>query len=101
MLVTQVWRVLSETLRADYRGAGKVSAYQVMGMAAIVYGGAAILLAPAAQLSSPDITGALAPLCRTGVIIFLQLLWLAIFFYTGRSTVTGATLSFHVHQDRI
>jgi hypothetical protein len=24
-----------------------------------------------------------------------------IFLYTGRSTVTGATLEFHVHTDRI
>ena len=35
---TQVWRVVSETLRADYRGAGTFSAYQVMGLISIMYG---------------------------------------------------------------
>src|SRR5215510_3249252 len=28
--VTQTWRIFSETLRADYRGGGRISAYQVM-----------------------------------------------------------------------
>ena len=35
------------------------------------------------------------------LLIFLQALWLAIFIYTGRSTVTGGTLSFHLHLERI
>ena len=33
--VTQGWRSLSETLRADYRGGGRISAYQIMGVLAI------------------------------------------------------------------
>jgi hypothetical protein len=35
------------------------------------------------------------------MILALQGLWLAIFLYTGRSSVTGAQLTFHVHADRI
>jgi len=101
MIVTQGWRVLSEALRADYRGGGKVSAYQVMGVVAIVYGGAAMLLAPGAVPVHPDSSGALAAFAQPAAIFFLQAIWLVIFFYTGRSTVTGATICFHVHQHRI
>ena len=101
MAVTQGWRVFSETLRADYRGSGKISAYQIMGVIAILYGSTAIILAPAAVLSNPDLIGGIATLWHPGALIFLQALWLAIFIYTGRSTVTGATLSFHVHRERI
>jgi len=101
MAVTQGWRVLSELLRADYRGNGKVSAYQIMGIAGIIYGSAAIILAPAASLARPDLGAGIATLWHPGLLIFFQALWLVIFFYTGRSTVTGATLSFHVHRERI
>lgn len=101
MAVTQGWRVISETLRADYRGNGKVSAYQIMGVAGLLYGTATIFLSPAAHLSQPDFSGGIVAMWHPGAIIFLQALWLGIFLYTGRSTVTGATLSFHIHQERI
>ncbi len=101
MAVTQSWRFISEFLRADYRGTGKVSAYQVMGIAAIIYGGGAILLAPAAAVAAPDICAGLIPFWNPAPLIFLQFLWIAIFLYIGRSSVTGATLSFHIHSDRI
>ena len=101
MAVTQGWRVLSELLRADYRGGGKVSAYQIMGVIGILYGSAAIILSPGTTLSHPDLSGGIATLWNPGVLISIQAIWLGIFFYTGRSTVTGATLSFHIHQERI
>ena len=37
MAVTQGWRTLSEVLRADYRGNGKITAYQVMGILVIAF----------------------------------------------------------------
>ena len=40
-------------------------------------------------------------LWQPGAILFIQAIWLAIFIYTGRSTVTGATLTFHLHRERI
>jgi len=100
LLVTQGWRVLSETWRDDYRGEGRFSAYQVMGVAAILYGGGALLLASASLIATPALAAGLATLWRPAVLLFLQGLWLVIFFYTGRSTVTGSRLSFHVHRDR-
>jgi hypothetical protein len=101
MAVTQGWRIASEALRADYRGGGKISAYQVMGLLAILYGGVALFLAPAVPMPQPDIAAGAATLWHPEALLFLQGLWVTIFLYTGRSTVTGATLSFHVHRDRI
>jgi hypothetical protein len=101
MAVTQGWRVISETLRADYRGGGRLSAYQLMGIAGIIYGSAAILLAPATPLPPPDLGRGIAGLWHPGLLIFLQAIWVAIFFYTGKSTVTGSTLSFHLHRERV
>lgn len=61
LLVTQGWRVLSEILRDDERGGGRFSAYQLMGLTAILYGGGALLLAPAElasrRCSPPAIEG--------------------------------------------
>jgi hypothetical protein len=100
-ITTQVWRSLSETMRADYRGEGRISAYQIMGMigAAYAVGVASILNENA--LGAPDLSAGLATLWHPAMILFLQGIWLVIFLHTGRSTVTGATLTFHVHEDRI
>ena len=101
LATTQGWRVLSEMLRADYRGAGTFSAYQVMGLIALCYGMIVIFLAPAASATIPDMAAGLAALWHPAPLLFLQAVWLVIFLYTGRSTVTGSTVSFHVHHDRI
>ena len=101
LLVTQGWRVLSETWRDDDRGEGRFSAYQIMGVTAILYGAGALLLAPATPIPAPALAAGLSTLWRPAALLFLQGLWLVIFFYTGRSTVTGSRLSFHVHRERI
>jgi hypothetical protein len=99
--VTQCWRTLSETLRADYRGEGKVTAYQVMGIAAVIYSLTLPPLLPPAPVSPPDLMAGLFCIWSPLPIIFLWALSFAIFIYTGRSMVTGSTLSFHVIKDRI
>lgn len=101
MTVTQGWRVYSETLRADYRGSGKISAYQVMGVAGIIYGVGVSVLMPLVPVPIPDLESGISVLWNPGAILFIQAVWLSIFFYTGRSTVTGSTLTFHVRMDRI
>jgi len=100
-IATQGWRAVSETLRADYRGEGRVSAYQIMGLTGVLYSiGVALLLTREAS-SLPNLLNGLSNLWNPALIFFLQGIWLVIFLYTGRSTVTGATLEFHVHTDRI
>ncbi|NVN90365.1 MAG: prolipoprotein diacylglyceryl transferase [Desulfuromonadales bacterium] len=101
IITTQLWRSLSETLRADYRGEGRISAYQVMGMVAVAYSIATAVFFPVEKVVTPELALGLVTLWSPPQILFLQAVWLVIFLFTGLSTVTGATLSFHVHQDRI
>ncbi len=100
-ITTQGWRSFSETLRCDYRGAGRISAYQIMGALGVVYAIAAASVLAGEPASLPDLSAGLKSLWSPALILFLQGIWVTIFYYTGRSTVTGATLSFHVHRERI
>ena len=99
--VTQGWRSFSETMRADYRGAGKISAYQVMGLVGLLYAFVMVWLLGAEASAPAQLAAGLTSIWSPALILFLQGIWCVIFFYTGRSTVTGATLSFHLHHDRI
>lgn len=99
--VTQLWRVMSELLRADFRGAGRLTAYQWMGLLACPYSLLLALFTRYEVLPSPVLTQGLAQLWSPGMLLLLQGLWLLVLLVTGRSEVTGATLSFHVHQERI
>ncbi|MDD2539742.1 MAG: prolipoprotein diacylglyceryl transferase [Desulfuromonadaceae bacterium] len=100
-ITTQGWRSFSETLRADYRGEGTFSAYQIMGVVGIAYAVTVAYVFAGEPIAVPDLSAGLKSLWNPALILFLQGIWMAIFYYTGRSTVTGATLSFHVHHDRI
>lgn len=100
LLVTQAWRLFSETLRADYRGGGKVSAYQIMSVVGIGVALALAILLPA-ESRTVDLAAGIRALWSPTMILFLQGLWAVTFLYTGRSMVTEATLSFHVCKDRI
>ncbi|MBI1355475.1 MAG: prolipoprotein diacylglyceryl transferase [Acidobacteria bacterium] len=96
----QVWRTYSETFRADYRGDSKITVYQWMAAFTTL----AALVAPFGLPSSviqPDLAEGLRVVWRAETILFLQGIWLALFFYMGRSMQTGAQLHFHVHVDRI
>ncbi|MBN2792936.1 MAG: prolipoprotein diacylglyceryl transferase [Desulfuromonadales bacterium] len=101
LLVTQLWRVFSEFLRADFRGNKKFSVYQVMGLLAIPYALSCSLWFSASTSLPAHLSLGLVALWNPSILGFLQLVWLVLFLYTGRSTVTGASLSFHVHRERI
>jgi hypothetical protein len=102
---TQAWRFLSEKLRADHRGnTQKISAYQVMALLIAPYAAAVVLFFPIGRIEIPgitDIAAGLGMLWNPAVLLFCQALWLAVFLFTGRSMVTGSTLSFFVRSDRI
>lgn len=100
-LVTQGWRAFSETLRADYRGGGRISAYQVMAIVASIYAVFLPIMLPHAIVGQPDLSRGLHVIWCPGSLLLLQGLWLAIFLYTGRSRVTGSTLTLHVLEDKI
>ena len=101
LVVSQVWRVGSEMLRADFRGFSAITAYQKMAMAAIIYGGLLCLLLPQPAATRPDIAVGLLVLIDPLLILGLKAIWFILFLHFGRSMVTGAILSFQVHQHRI
>jgi prolipoprotein diacylglyceryltransferase len=103
LLFTQLWRFFSEFLRADFRGAQKISAYQIMGLTSCVYALGVVFLFPAVSVSGhPPLLGlGLAQLWQPEVLLFLQGLALVAFLYTGRSQVTGATVRFHVRPENV
>lgn len=110
IIVTQGWRVVSEVFRADYRGTGRMTAYQIMSIVGAVYSIAAGFFFTMAEASFPhagvpasgtDIMAGLRSIWDPGTLLFLQALWAVIFLYTGRSMVTGSCVSFYVHKGRI
>jgi hypothetical protein len=101
VLVTQIWRVISEFLRADYRGSGKITKYQIMAAIGVVYAVGLTFVFKSAVATNCDIIQGLTALWHPAIIIFFQVLWLAIFFHIGKSKVTEAVLSFHVIKKHI
>jgi hypothetical protein len=99
--VTQLWRLISELFRADYRGGGKISSYQVMSIIAIPYSVFILFIFPAPPIQTPDLMAGLQSLWHPAMIISLQCLWAATFLFSGRSNVTRAAMSFHVIDDEI
>jgi len=99
--VTQLWRALSETLRADYRGAGKVSAYQVFAVLSVIYGAGMLVFLPVDELPQASLLKGFETLWHPGMVLFLIGLWLVTFLYYGRSLVTGSRLSLYICHDRI
>lgn len=101
LVVSQVWRVVSEMLRADFRGFSTITAYQKMGVTAIVFGSLLCMLLPQPNLPPPDIAAGLLVLLDPLLILGLKAVWFILFLHFGRSMVTGAILSFQVHEHRI
>lgn len=99
ILTTQLWRGLSEFLRADFRGGQKISAYQyfagIAALAGLIYG----LALPSSPLPT-DLLRGLGLLWHPAFILGSGAVGLIIFLFTGRSQITGSYLSFFVHSDR-
>ncbi len=94
ILATQLWRIFSETLRADFRGFGKISAYQKMGFLSALYMVAVTLMIPAPHYIDPEVVNGFRVLWNPIIILAMQILWLLFFLIFGRSTVTTSTVSF-------
>lgn len=98
---TQLWRTFSEILRADHRGGGHISIYQWMSLGAVFYSLGLPPLLPNPPAIVPDIVSGILSIWTPSMILFIQLLWVSVFLYTGRSMVTRSSISFHVLEDRI
>ncbi|MGC8659425.1 MAG: prolipoprotein diacylglyceryl transferase family protein [Desulfomonilaceae bacterium] len=101
MVSTQCWRVLSETLRADFRGHQKFTAYQMMALVSIPYVFLSASLLSGLASPTPDIKVGVGALWDPAAILFIEIAGLATFLWTGRSMVTASTISFRVMKDRI
>ncbi len=101
LFVSQLWRIYSETLRADFRGFTKFSAYQKMSLAALPYGVLLTFLPVSTHQIVPSIEKGLMILSQPLPMISIQLLWVVLFFWFGRSTVTSSTLRLHVVHKHI
>lgn len=98
---TQLWRFVSEIFRADFRGRGRLSVYQLMSLSLVFYPFLIAAFFPAEKYLSSDIVRGLKEILSPFLIICLQGIWVLVFLYLGKSKVTGATMSFHVYKDRI
>lgn len=99
LLGSQCWRLASEQWRADFRGAQKyLSPYQWMSVIACVYIVAVSAWLPESSMTT-DAAHGIAALWTPEVIITLQVITLAIFFYTGSSTITEAHIRFDLVPD--
>jgi hypothetical protein len=78
-----------------------MSAYQIMGISAIFLALVLVFLLPAEIAIAPDLPAGIEAAWRPAVVLFLQALWAIVFLLFGKSMVTGAEISFHLHHDRI
>ncbi len=94
------WRFFSEFLRADYRGKGRLSAYQWMALACLLYVVPALaLISPCAR--PPDIRLGLVLLSSPLALLALAALGVMVFVYLGVSKVTTATIRVDVLGDNL
>ncbi len=100
LIITQAWRVISEFFRADFRGELKFSMYQYMALGAIAYSCALAVLLPLG-LVTMDLGTGIKSIWDPGILLFIQLVWLAGVWHSGRSTVTDAEIRFNVVRDKI
>ena len=99
--VTQLWRAFSEFMRADYRGEGKISDYQIMAALACLYGLLITNMFNEAPGSLPDLALGLSAIWNPSVLIILAILGIATLFYAGKSRVTSSLIEIQVLQEKI
>jgi len=101
LCITQLWRFFSEFLRADYRGNGKISAYQLMSLMTIPYFIVYYFFAGFETAYTSDISNGIYFLWNPLIIILLQIMWAGALLYTGRSSVTDSEIKFSVVKENI
>ena len=72
-----------------------------MGLFAIIFALALSYIAPTEPELLADLSAGIETLWQPIVLLSLQASWAVIFVMFGKSMVTGAEISFHLHHDRI
>jgi hypothetical protein len=99
-IVPLAWRVVSEFLRADFRGNARFSAYQWMAVVGMVWIGGILGLVPATEIRF-DGSAALGALSHPGTLLALLGVFVVSLAYTGISRVTAACVHLRVRPERI
>jgi hypothetical protein len=71
-----------------------------MAFIAMAYLAAMLALLPS-DGPTPNLPAGLTAVASPGAIVSLQVLWVFLFLYYGRSRVTSSVVSFHVVADRV
>lgn len=101
VVITQAWRFISEFLRSDHRGQGRLSIYQLMSMAMIAYAICVIsFFHPATVTPQPVVVG-LRSIATLPFFISIETLWIVVFLFVGKSKVTGSDILLYVRRDSI
>lgn len=100
LVLSQLWRLLSETLRADFRGFGRLSKYQWMSVMAIFYGLGIYYYFEDMKHGVGRLDLAISQLWEPSIVLVLQSCFLSIFAMMGWSTVTQSSLTFYVTEMR-
>ncbi len=87
-----VWRFVSEFLRADDRGRGRISAYQWLALAGAAYTVLVVWRWPSSADLRPDLARGLALLWTPEAVLLIEAVALLVFVRMGRSTVTTARI---------
>lgn len=98
LIVTQGWRFISEFLRADYRGGGLISTYQIMALLAVGYIFFITALLKEPNPGLPKLLMGIGFLWNPGLVVFLGILWIVVFTYTGKSNVTCSAIDIQITE---
>jgi putative Ca2+/H+ antiporter (TMEM165/GDT1 family) len=101
LVALQVWRWISEFLRADDRGGGTLSKYQIMAALNVVYLAILLPIFPSAPVRIPEVVDGLRLLWHPGMLLFILGLGAFVLRFTGFSQVTASQVTFHLVHDRV
>lgn len=102
LVFTQIWRFVSELFRRDYRGSGNISVYQILSLVSVAYSlGIVYYFRHWPLMLLTDIKTGFISLWNPAFIFFFLILWVVIFVYTGKSSVTRSSLIFDIYRERI
>lgn len=100
-LTIAFWRFISEFLRADHRGDGKITAYQIMSLLGLAEVPLIIRYFPASASYQPNLVLGLKKTWDPLLILILCLIWWILLFVFGRSRVTASRIDLFVIGERI
>jgi hypothetical protein len=86
--VSSVWRFLSEFLRSDFRGQGKISAYQIMSLLNIVYVALLSVFSRATNTPSIAFENGIRAITLWEIVPILFVMFIVLTIYYGKSKVT-------------